>query len=290
MNGSALVKWLGRWLVLCAASTTLAQSPADLVSQKITPAGPADSVAGRQPNIAGPLISRPCCAEIKVLSAGAFKPVLVATQSTFESQTGHRMIIVNDTAGGLQRRVLAGETFDLVVSSPASLKAMRQAGKVADQDPVPLAKVSIGVAVAPGAPVPPIGTVDQFKQALRQAKKVAYIDPAAGGSSGIYLDGLFDRWGMRQEIRDKAVLVPGGLVASRLLDGSADLAIHQISEIKAVPQAVLVGPLPDEIQNHTLYSVATPPGATGPAALALIDFLRSPQLLPIWQSKGMEPM
>jgi molybdate transport system substrate-binding protein len=229
-------------------------------------------------------------ADIKVLSAGAFKPVLLASQADFESRTGHRLLIVNDTAGGLQSRVLAGESFDLVVSSPASLKAMRQAGKLADTDPLALAKVSIGVAVAPGAPLPDISSVAQFRHALMAARKVAYIDPAAGGSSGVYLDALFERWGIREQILAKAVLVPGGLVAAKVMDGSADLAIHQISEIKAVSGAVLVGPLPAEIQNHTVYSAATPPGPVSAPVAALLAYLRSAKLAPIWQAKGMEPM
>ena len=228
--------------------------------------------------------------DIRILTAGAFKPVLLSVQSEFEAQTGHRLLIDNDTAGGLQRRVIAGEAFDLVVSSPASLKAMQGAGKVAATPPVELARVSIGVAVAPGSPSPAIATVTQFQQALKNARRVAYIDPEAGGSSGIYLDGLFERWGMRDEIRAKAILVKGGLVAARLLDGSADLAIHQISEIKAVPGVTLVGPIPADIQNHTVYAAALP-GATAPEPVTqLLTFLTSAQRVPLLQDKGMEPV
>jgi molybdate transport system substrate-binding protein len=235
-------------------------------------------------------LSQTWATEIKVLTAGAFKPVLVAAQPGFEAKTGHRLVIVNDTAGALQQRVLAGESFDWVVSSPASLKAMRSAGKLADADPVALAQVSIGVAVAPGTTIPDISSVEQFRKALMQAKKVAYIDPAAGGSSGIYLDGLFERWGIRDQIRAKAVLVPGGLVATRLLDGSADLAIHQISEIKAVPGVVLVGPLPADIQNHTVYSAARPAGEAKSAVNELLEYIKSGALNAVWQEKGMDPM
>ena len=197
-------------------------------------------------------------------------------------------MIENDTAGALQRRVLAGESFDLVISSPASLQAMRQAGKIANVEPMALARVAIGVAVAADAPAPDISTVAAFKKALSDARKVAYIDPAAGGSSGVYLDNLFERWGMRDEIRAKAVLVPGGLVATRLLDGSADLALHQISEIRAVPQVRLVGALPAEIQNYTVYAAATPQSPMSPAVQDLLVFLRSPPMSAVWQEKGME--
>ena len=48
-------------------------------------------------------------AEIKLLSAGAIKPVIVAALPEFERRTGHKVSIENDTAGGLLRRVRAGE-------------------------------------------------------------------------------------------------------------------------------------------------------------------------------------
>jgi len=62
--------------------------------------------------------------------------------------------------------------------------------------------------------------------------------------------------GIAQEVRAKAVLVPGGLVATRLVSGEADLAIHQISEILPVAGVTLVGPLPEAIQNYTTYAGA----------------------------------
>lgn len=226
-------------------------------------------------------------AKLKVLSAGAFKPVLVALQPAFEQQTGHRLVIQNDTAGALQKRIAGGEAFDVVFSSPASLQPL--AAKLADQPPLPLAKVAIGVAVKRGAPLPDISTVDAFRKLVVQAKSVAYIDPAAGGSSGIYLDRLFERWGIAPQVRAKAVLVPGGLVATRVVDGQAEVAIHQISEILAVPEAVLVGPLPAEIQNYTVYAGAvSATSANGAAVRQLFDALRSAEMGAILQVKGMQ--
>jgi molybdate transport system substrate-binding protein len=228
-------------------------------------------------------------ADLKVLSAGAFKPVLVALQPAFEQQTGHRLRIENDTAGALQKRIADGESFDLVFSSPASLQPLAQAGRLANEPPLPLARVAIGVAVRKGSPAPDISSVDAFRALLLNARSVAYIDPAAGGSSGIYLDRLFERWGIAPQVRAKAVLVPGGLVAQRVVDGSADVAIHQISEILAVPGAVLVGPLPAEIQNYTMYAGAvSAQSANSAAARELLAALRSAQAAEILKTKGME--
>lgn len=187
--------------------------------------------------------------DIKVLTAGAYKPVVLALQADFEAQTGHRLLAENDTAGALQRRVMAGEAFDVLVITPAALAQLVQAGKVVDGSKnqganQKLARVAIGVAVKNGSVLPDISTVSAFQNALLAARAIAYIDPAAGGSSGIYLSQLFDKWGLANRIKAKAVLVPGGLVAQRVVDGQANIAIHQISEILAVPGATLVGPIP----------------------------------------------
>jgi molybdate transport system substrate-binding protein len=237
------------------------------------------------------LASTASAAEIKILSAGAFKPVVVALQPEFEKQTGHKLIVDNDTAGGLARRINGGEAFDVVAMPPGGIEPLVQAGKVAPNTAVRLARVAIGVAVKKGAPAPDISSVAAFQEALLKARAVAMIDPAAGGSSGIYLTQLFDKMGIGDRIKAKAVLVPGGLVAERLVNDQADLALHQISEILAVPGATLVGPIPREIQNYTVYAGAIAAGTHHvEAAKALLAALAGPGAQAILKDKGMEPV
>lgn len=228
-------------------------------------------------------------ADIKVLTAGAFKPVVTALVPEFEKQTGHKVTVDNDTAGGLAKRINDGEAFDLLVLTPTALAALTKAGKVADGSSKTLARVAIGVAVKKGAPLPDISTVPAFQSALLAARAVAYIDPEAGGSSGIYLSKLFEKMGIADRIKAKAVLVPGGLVAQRLVTDQADIAIHQISEILAVPGATLVGPIPPEIQNFTVYAGGVSANARdASAAKALLDALSSPAVREMLKAKGME--
>jgi molybdate transport system substrate-binding protein len=229
-------------------------------------------------------------ADLKILTTGAFKPVVSALVPDFEQRTGHKVEVVNDTAGAVAKRVAGGERFDVLVLTPVALQPLATSGTVRADSVTQLARVAIGVAVKAGSPAPDVSTVDKFKQALLQANKVAYIDPAAGGSSGIYLDGLFERMGIASAIRAKAVLVPGGLVAARLVSGEADLAIHQISEILAVPGATLVAPLPDEIQNYTTYAGAvSAQAANAEAARALLGALAGDQAQGVVRAKGMLP-
>ena len=229
-------------------------------------------------------------AELKVLTAGAFKPVLMALKPDFEKKTGHTLVIDNDTAGALQKRIAGGEVFDVVISSPSTLKALQASHLSSQHLPVGVARVAIGVAVRRGEPLPDISSVQAFRKMLSDARRIALIDPASGGSSGIYLAGLFEQWGLAASLRDKSVLVMGGLVAQKLVDGLADVALHQISEILAVPEAVLVGPIPAEIQNYTSYAAAVS-SRTGQlqAALVLQAALQSPEIRAILQAKGMEP-
>lgn len=226
---------------------------------------------------------------LKVLSAGAFKQVLLGIVPRFEKD-GTVVQLDSDTVGGLLKRIEAGESFDLLVASPAVIAKLKKAGKVAG-DPVGLARVGVGVGVKDGTERPDIGTVEAFKQALLKARAVAYVDPAAGGTSGIYLSQLIDRLGIGPQVRAKSVLVQGGSSADRIVSGEADIAIQQISEILPVKGVVLAGPLPAEIQNYTIYAAAV--GATTSqraAAEALIQLVRSKPGAEVITAKGMEPV
>ena len=228
-------------------------------------------------------------AEIKVLSAGAYKSVAVAVQPDFEKQTGHKLVIDNDTVGGLVKRIEGGEAFDVVIVSPGAVDDLIKTGKAVAGSRQTLARVGIGVMVKDGAAKPDIATVDAFKKAVLDAKTVAYIDPASGGSSGIYLASLFEKLGIAGAVKPKAKLKQGGYVADLIVSGEAELGIHQISEILPVKGVTLVGPLPAEIQNYTTYAAGLSAGARDVAAAkALIQALAGPMAAPVLKSKGMD--
>jgi molybdate transport system substrate-binding protein len=229
-------------------------------------------------------------ADLKLLTTGAFKQVALAVVQDFEKRTGHKVTVDNDTAGGVAKRVEGGEAFDVAIITPKAIDDLITAGKMAPGSRVSLAEVGVGIVVKEGAPKPDISTVEAFKTALLNAKSVAYIDPASGGSSGIYIDKLLDRLGIAQQVRPKAKLKNGGYVADLIVSGEAELGIHQISEIVPVKGATLVGPLPKEIQNVTVYAAGlSAPSKDNAAAKALLDALHGAEAAAILQSKGMQP-
>ena len=237
-----------------------------------------------------PALASSSAADVKVLTAGAFKQVVLALVPDFEKQTGNKVVVDNDTAGGLQKRIESGEAFDVAIITPTIVDGLAASGKIVPNSRVNLATVSIGVVVKEGAPKPDIGTVEAFKNALLSAKSVAYIDPASGGSSGIYVDKLLERLGIADQVRPKAKLKKGGYVADLIVSGEAELGVHQISEIVPVKGAVLVGPLPKEIQNTTTYTAGLSAAAQNKdAAQALIKTFSGPAAASVFKAKGMEP-
>ncbi len=208
----------------------------------------------------------------------------------FEKSTGNKVVVDNDTAGGLQKRIESGEAFDVAIITPKAIDDLITAGKIVPGTRVNVANVGVGVVVKEGAPKPDISTVEAFKIALMKAKSVAYIDPASGGSSGIYVDKLLEKLGIADNVRPKAKLKKGGHVADLVVSGEAEIGIHQISEIVPVKGAQLVGPLPKEIQNVTTYSAGLAATAKdNAAAKALIKVFVSPVAAMVLKSKGMEP-
>ena len=228
--------------------------------------------------------------DVKVLTAGAFKQVVLAMQPEFEKQTGFKIVVDNDTVGGLAKRIEGGEAFDVVIISPGAVDDLAKKGKVVGGRRVNLARVGIGVMVREGAPKPDVGSVEAFKRAVLGAKSVAFIDPASGGSSGIYIAKLFDRLGIADQVAPKAKLKRGGYVADLIVSGEAELGIHQISEIMPAKGVILVGPLPTGIQNYTIYAAGVSTSAKDSAgASALIKLLSGPSAADVLKSKGMEP-
>jgi molybdate transport system substrate-binding protein len=184
----------------------------------------------------------------------------------------------------MMSRLKGGEAVDLVILSAASLDELRKAGIVTER--TDLVKSGIGVAVKAGAPRPDISSGAAVKRAVLAAKGVAY----STGPSGLYLVGLFQRMGIADQIKHKVTQTQGQPSGGVVARGDAEIAFQQISELLPVPGIELVGPLPPDIQEITIFAAGLHAHAKSPdAAKALVKFLTSPVAAPVIRSKGMEP-
>ena len=231
-------------------------------------------------------------AEVRVLITTAMKAAIDDLGPAFEKATGHTLNITYGPSGALAKRIAGGEPADLVILAGGIDDLIKQ-GKVVADSRRDVARVRIGVAVRKGASRPDIGTVEAFRRTLLAARSVAYVDPAAGGASGVYLAKMLDRLGILAEVNAKARLARGGtedMVSAIVARGEAEIGLQQISEIMSVAGAELVGPLPEELQTVTVYTAGVPHTAKEAAgARALASFLTTPAAAAIYKTKGLDP-
>jgi molybdate transport system substrate-binding protein len=230
-------------------------------------------------------------ADIKVMSAGAVKPMVAALGAEFERDSGTKIDFNFGTAGALRDRIKAGEAADLVVLSESIIAGLDKLGLIAAGSIADLGRTVTGVVVRDGAPMPDISTPEAFKQALLKAKSVAYTDPKAGGSGGIFLAALLEKLGIAAEVNRNAVLGKGGVdVTISVAEGRAELGVTFISEVLPIKGVTVVGPLPGDLYNANTYTAAIHAGsAARDTAAAFLRKLTDPKGRDRWTAAGLEP-
>ena len=217
-------------------------------------------------------------AELTVLSTGAVRESFTEASEKWAKDGSHNVSASFDTAGALRQKLAGGARGDILIMPVESFAAYEKEGLVVPGTRRDLGKVSMGVAVKQGAPLPDISTVEALKKTLRDAKTVTYMDPDKG-SSGKYFDTVvLPRLGMRDEVRAKAKWGEGGSTAVKVASGEAEIAFQNVSELMGVTGATVVGLLPAELQQPIVYSGAVMKDAKHPAeARQLLDYLASPE-------------
>jgi molybdate transport system substrate-binding protein len=232
-------------------------------------------------------------AEIHVVSSGGFSAAYKQLAPEFEKQTGNTLDSawgpsMGDTHDAVPQRLARGEPIDVVIMVAYALDQLAQQGKVIPASRRELARSVIGVAVKAGAPKPDISTPDALRHALLKAKSIAYSDSA----SGVYVQNvLLKKLGIADEVRGKAHMIPAEPVGQVVARGDAEIGFQQISELKPIQGIDIIGPLPDSLQQVTIFSAGIPVGAKRPeAAKQLIEFLASPAAAGAIRDSGMEPI
>jgi len=230
-------------------------------------------------------------AEVKVFSTIGVQAALEELAPKFEQATGNKLNITWATAAILVKRVQAGETAALMVLTKQGLDALTKDNKATAGTDAVFASAGMAVVVKKGAPKPDISTPEAFKQALLNAKAIAYSDPAAGGASGVYFAKLLDRMGIADQIKAKTKHPPpSGNSANLVVAGEAELAIQQEPEVMSVVGIDMVGPPPSDLNNITVYAAGVGVGSQhADAVTALIRFLHSPKAQAVFKAKGIKP-
>lgn len=216
----------------------------------------------------------------------ATRELLAALADAYGHRGGRQ--VTAEAAGGVDvaKRIEAGEPADVVVLAANAIDKLISAGKVLGGSRRDLVCSGVSIAVRAGAPQPNIDSEDAVKSAVLAARSLSY----STGPSGVYLEKLFARWGILEQVRARIVVPrPGIPVGSLVATGEAELGFQQLSELKNLAGVQVVGPLPPAIQTITIFSG----GICGlssdvDAARDLLDYLASPATADIKRGHGME--
>ncbi len=230
-------------------------------------------------------------AELRILAANGIQSVVEDLAPKFERAAGHKLVVGFATGGATVKRAQDGEVVDVVIAPRQGINGLVKIGKVASGNATALASTGISVAVRTGAPKPDISSPDALKRTLLAAKSLTYLNPADGAASGIHFAKVLDRLGITNEMKAKTVYAANtGAVGGNVAKGDAEIGVVQYQLLFMVPGIDIVGPLPGDLQDSTVFSAAMMSSSTEQdAAKAFIAFLRSPEAVAVIKSKGMEP-
>jgi len=229
-------------------------------------------------------------ADIDAMMTTAMKEAFDELLPQFERANGHVLRVTYGPSGALLRRFNGGEPADLFVTDVPALDQLVQQGKVAPGR-IELARTGIGICVRKGAPKPDVSTPEALKRALLAARSVGHASPAGGSITAGPVMRMFEKLGIAAEVAAKAKLSMGGpnsRVSVLVSSGEAEIGLQQASELYSNPDVEVIGMLPPEFQQTTIYAASVTTNAKQPEpAKALIQHLATPTAITIYKAKGL---
>ena len=170
------------------------------------------------------------------------------------------------------------------------ISALVKSGKVVLGSRMDLARSQIGVAVRKGTPKPDISTVAKLREALLNAKSIAY----SASASGTYLSSeLFPKLGIEEQMKVTAKRIFSERVGAVVARGDAELGFQQVSELIYFKELDFIGTLPDEVQQTLFFSSAQVKGSSpesSEAARQLVRFFTSAAVADVVRATGLDPV
>jgi molybdate transport system substrate-binding protein len=216
--------------------------------------------------------------DLHVTAAGAYEHALNDLGPAFNRDAGVAIHLTVANAAGVIKRIEAREPADVILTAAAGIAHLVAAGLADAATQGEIGRVGLGIAVRPGAPLPDLTTAAAVRAALLSATRVAFIDPAGGGTSGPFIAKLFERLGIARQMSERGVLSKTGKdVVGAVASGDATLGLTQATELIGAKSVQFAGMLAPEVQVVSVYSVAVSSFAGAPdVARRFIRFLTSP--------------
>jgi molybdate transport system substrate-binding protein len=227
--------------------------------------------------------------EIRLYSTVAFRGVFSDLAAKYERSSGNQLAITFGNVTEIAQRIRSGGIADVIIVTGPGIDELIKDSAIVSGTNTKLAIAGTAVAVKAGAPKPDISSPEALKRTLLNARSITYGNPAGGGVSGVYAGKLIDKMDIAEQLKDRTKFPPAGKLPAELIaTGEVELGIMQTSEL--VPGTELVGVLPGELNNITVFAAGLGAKASDPsAAKTLIQFLQSPEASAIYKARGLNP-
>lgn len=229
--------------------------------------------------------------DLVILSAAAVRPALIQLPAMFEKDTGHKLTVSFGNATDILNRVKGGAKVDIVILPPRQLKALIGTDHLVGQTRFDLGVVRLGLAARAGSAAASLPPPSNLKAVLLDAHSFGMPDPALGSTSSAFMVSLFGKLGIADAMKPKLRLFKDGTEALKAIAaGEVALTIAPVTSIRVVPGVALLGPLPEAMQDKTIYAAALSRQSAGSgAAKALLAKLRSPEFAAVMRDRGIDP-
>ncbi|HEX3754734.1 MAG TPA: substrate-binding domain-containing protein [Rhizomicrobium sp.] len=241
------------------------------------------------------LASAAQAAEIRVISPGVISNSgLREVAAAFTKKTGVNVIIVGSGMGQIVNRIKTENPAPDVPMLPMELMGrLALDGGLVPNSFTPLGRVEIGLFKKPDAPAPDISTIEKLIAAMKTASVVFYSDPVSGSMQA----GMNDRLLKRPDFAGIHGQPVRGDAEPALRHGEGDGKamglglIHGVHspDNKPTDNPYLVGMLPAELEMHMdMAAGVSVRSADVKDSRAFIQFVLSPEMRPVWESKGTD--
>ena len=227
---------------------------------------------------------------LRGISSMATQAVLADLTAAYLAKTGVQVHI--ESVGGVDaaKRLQAGEEFDLVLLASDAIERLMASGHVQLGSRCDWVRSPVAVAVRAGAARPDLSDEAALKAAVLASPTLSY----STGPSGVYLEKLFERWGIADEVKARIVVPPPGTpVGALVASGKAALGFQQLSELIALPGIDVLGTLPTDVAFITTFSSGIPAVIAGDATRvaavqSFLQFLASAGVEDVKRKQGMD--
>ena len=225
--------------------------------------------------------------EITLLSPNPIETTINKLVADFQAKSGIKVTIIYGTGVSTRKDVAAGKAQDVSLLFSPFPEALRT-GNVIPNSATVIARMRLAIAVRKGAPKPDISTPDAVRRTLLNAKSIVSVDPEQGSVGGAALLAL-NKLGITEELKPRIRWVPtGGVVQDSVAKGEYELALGPYLSDMRNPGLDVVGALsPDAAPPVDVTGFISTNTRNAQAARALLDYLSSPEVAPVYRSAKM---